>query len=271
MIRFRSVLLPALCVFLAGCAANQFSQFSPDTGTPKVTTEGHIVFPETPIYAEFRNSPSLTARLRAHLDVQSFSVLETPQPDAPRLVVYGYYASRDRPNPLGKIGVVDFGRFYEALLNGTADQVERVTAADLTRTSVNVADQVSAAMSSNFGTYLVSSTLAKLFTTSIGNALETPEEGAADAYYRRRFLAENGVNSPQLWAVLFPAGASPALPENHGNNVVRDNNMVRVTIRYNGIPADPFSLAIETLLPALTEGATSSVLQSGEETLPQPK
>ena len=253
-----------LVVFVTACVTTKVSPSGADIpqvstegkiAFPNVSTEGKIAFPKT-VYAEVQNSQRLSERLRAHLAAHGVNTLDAPRPDAPRLSVYGYH-SRDKS---GQPGVVDFGRLYEGLLNGTADQVEitipHYADAVITRTRQGAPfhgpHQADLGVAREAGKLLGSATQGYVFAhiaSWVGNILETPEEGANDTYIQIRFLAQAGVNATQLWAHLIPAGKSPALlPVKPGDNVLR------VTVRYgDDVPPDPVSLAIEALLSALAE------------------
>lgn len=146
------------------------------------------------VHVEFRNSPTLTAVFTTELRQAGAQIRETASSETYRLLLYGYYSSRDS---LGRVRAADIGRIKEGV-DAKGDPSHSATVSD------GVAWEAGKLFGSAGAGYAAATVVA-----TIQNLLNSPEDGQEDQLLRNRFVGKEGANAAQVVVVLAPPGVEP--------------------------------------------------------------
>lgn len=161
----------------------------------KVDGDGPIsIASNSGIHIEFRNSPTLTAVFTTELRQAGAQIRETASSETYRLLLYGYYSSRDS---LGRVRAADIGRIKEGV-DAKGDPSHSATVSD------GVAWEAGKLFGSAGAGYAAATVVA-----TIQNLLNSPEDGQEDQLLRNRFVGKEGANAAQVVVVLAPPGVEP--------------------------------------------------------------
>lgn len=194
------------------------------------------------VHVEFRNSPTLTAAFTSELRQAGAQISDTVSSETYRLLLYGYYSSRDS---LGRIKAADIGRIKEGV-DAKSDSSHSTTISD------GVAWE-SGKLFGSAGTGYIAATV----VATIQNLLNSSEGGQEDQLLRNRFVGKEGANAAQVVAVLAPPGAEPrpSAVSRHGKVMI----IVAKPTSGEGMAHETIQAAVkataEAIKAALKEGA----------------
>lgn len=182
--------------FLTGCIALMITyQTAAQEIEVRVDGNLHVRRPFlSGVHVEFRNSPTLTAVFTTELRQAGAQIRETASSETYRLLLYGYYSSRDS---LGRVRAADIGRIKEGV-DAKGDPSHSATVSD------GVAWEAGKLFGSAGAGYAAATVVA-----TIQNLLNSPEDGQEDQLLRNRFVGKEGANAAQVVVVLAPPGVEP--------------------------------------------------------------